>query len=546
MSQRPRPHAAPPATATDKAIQQGLQLHEQGRFTEALACFDAILQRAPRNAPAHWHAGRALLMQQLFRRALPYLEEAVALLPGKAAPLYDLAFALGGAGLTEESAKRYQEVVALQPDWPHAWSRLGRAQIGLKRYADAETNLRHALTLTGFREETLCNLGLLAKARVQLDTAVEYFLTAIKTRPKFAEAWNNLASTLADQNKLDEAEFAYRQSRGLEPNNPIIKFNQAILELRQGKFSRDTWLRYEYRWIAIQANPQRGFTQPLWRGQEPLAGKSILLYAEQGLGDTIQFARYAAPLAALGATVHVEVQPALKPVMQNLPGATSVIAAGEPLPAFDLCCPLLSLPLALDTQLATIPSAAPYLQAPPDQLARWNAEFPSGGPIRVGVVWRGNPKHSNDAHRSVNFATFQRLFAAANCEFVCLQVGLNETEAAAFAGHSHLVNPTDQIKDFADTAAIIMQLDLVIAVDTSVAHLAGALGKPTWVLLPFSPDWRWMLGRNDSPWYPSVRLFRQPTIGDWDTVISDVCAALPLLTCPEPEIAPQPISAHTV
>ena len=209
-----------------------------------------------------------------------------------------------------------------------------------------------------------------------------------------------------------------------------------------------------------------------------------------------------------------------------MPGVASIIGQGEPLPPFDFHCPLMSVPFALDTTLATIPAPVSYLQAPPDRVAQWQARLAPTERKRVGVVWRGNPKHANDANRSVAFDLFRRVFDTAGCEFVSLQVGPNEAEAATLAAHAQCVDPTAQISDFSDTAALISQLDLVIVVDTSVAHLAAALGKPVWVLLPFSPDWRWLVNRDDSPWYPTVRLFRQPAIGNWESVIEVVSQTL--------------------
>ena len=518
----------PPAVSSaPDFIQRGVRLHDGGKFAEALAHFERALQRRPDHPLALWHYGRALIMLQQARRAVPFLEKAVALLPPAAGPHFDLGSAYGDALRTEESVASFRAAIALRPDWANAWSRLGRALTKATHYAEAETVLRHALTLSGHRDDTLNHLGLLAKALDRHDEAVEFFLEAIRLQPRFVEAWNHLGNTLAAQNKLDEALFAYQRSMALEPTNAAVKFNLAIVRLRQGTFNRDTWLKYEFRWVAIQQSPQRSFTQPIWRGDETLAGKSILLYAEQGLGDTLQFARFAAVLAARGATVHVEVQKGLKALMQDLPGATSVIAHGEPLPPFDFYCPLMSVPFALDTRLDSIPAGEPYVHAAPDRVEQWQTRLPARGPLRVGVVWRGNPKHNNDANRSIAFALFRRIFAAEGCTFVGLQVELTAEESATFAGTANCVNPADRIKDFADTAAIIAQLDLVVAVDTSVAHLAGALGVPVWLLLPFSPDWRWMLEREDNPWYPTMRLFRQPAIGDWDSVLGRLADELP-------------------
>ncbi len=461
-------------------------------------------------------------MLKQFDRAIDRLAQAVSLRADEAQFHFDLATACENAGRHAEAEDGFRTATVLRPNWPHAWSHLGRSQTLTRKLAEAETTLRHALTFSDYRVETLHHFGLLCSALRRHDEAIEFFLEAIRGRPRFFEAWNHLGNSLAAQNKLDEALFAYGQSLGIEPKNASAKFNWALTCLRHGRLNREVWLKYEYRWVALQQNPQRNFQQPIWRGDSPVAGQSILLHADQGLGDTIQFVRYAAALAARGATVHIEVQKELKALLQGVAGVTRVIAQGEPLPHFDQHCPLLSTPFAEDTRLETIPAEVPYLAAPPERIEKWRPHFPPRPILRVGVVWRGNPKHHNDANRSVAFDTFRSIFDTEHCEFICLQVGLNPAESAVVAAHPHCVDHTGQIGDFCDTAAIVAQLDLVIAVDTSVAHLVGALGKPVWLLLPFSPDWRWLLDRDDSPWYPTMRLFRQPAIGDWDSVIEKI------------------------
>jgi tetratricopeptide (TPR) repeat protein len=518
----PRPPRPPPPSSASAAFARGAELQQTGRFAEALQCFEQILSRAPADPLALWQSGRTLFMLKQIDRAIGRLEQAAAVRSGDAQLRFDLGTAYENAGRHADAEASFRAATALKPDWAKAWSHLGRSQTMLRQLVDAETTLRHALTFSDYRIETLHHLGLLCTALRRHDEAIEYFLEAIRGHPRFFEAWNHLGNALAAQNKLDEALFAYSQSLGIEPKNASAKFNWALTCLRHGTLNREVWLKYEYRWVALQQNPQRNFQQPLWRGDTPIAGQAILLHADQGLGDTIQFVRYAAALAARGATVHIEVQKELKTLLQGVAGATSVLAQDEPLPHFDQHCPLLSAPFAEDTRLETIPAAVPYLAAPAERVDRWRPHFPPQSRLRVGVVWRGNPKHHNDANRSVAFDTFRAIFDTESCEFVCLQVGLNPTESALISAHPQCVNHTDQIRDFCDTAAIVAQLDLVIAVDTSVAHLVGALGKPVWLLVPFSPDWRWMLDRDDSPWYPTMRLFRQRAIGDWSSVVEKI------------------------
>jgi hypothetical protein len=254
-----------------------------------------------------------------------------------------------------------------------------------------------------------------------------------------------------------------------------------------------------------------------------LSGKTILLYAEQGVGDCLQFARYAPLVARRGARVLLAVHRELKALLSNL--ADAVFAEGEPLPPFDLRCPLLSLPLAFGTTLATIPDNVPYVHADAEQVARWQTRLGPSGSLRVGLAWSGNPAHKNDYRRSLAFDCLAPVLALPDVQFVSLQKKVRPADAERLR-RSPLIDLAAELNDFADTAAVVASLDLVIAVDTAVAHLAGAMGKPTWVLLPFSPDWRWLLDRDNSPWYPTARLFRQPRIGDWASVIARVAEEL--------------------
>jgi len=286
---------------------------------------------------------------------------------------------------------------------------------------------------------------------------------------------------------------------------------------------RAGWPQCEYRWRIAGSVPTRVLPAPVWRGDAPLEGKTILLHAEQGLGDTLQFLRYVPLVAARGAEICLEVQPSLLPLLAGYPGTASVLARGETLPPVDFHCPLLSLPLAFSTGLDSIPAPVPYLHAPGDRVARWRElTGPARGP-RVGLVWAGNPGHANDRNRSIPFTLFRPICAPlAGVQFFNLKIEASQADAVALAGTPGIVDHSAMVRDFADTAALVAQMDLVISVDTSVAHLAGALGKPVWLLLPFSPDWRWLLDRDDSPWYPSMRLIRQTRIGEWNAVLNRV------------------------
>jgi hypothetical protein len=284
---------------------------------------------------------------------------------------------------------------------------------------------------------------------------------------------------------------------------------------------------YERRWDADQHRAfRRDFALPLWTGAEDVAGKTVLLHAEQGFGDTIQFSRYAPLLAARGARVVLEVQEPLRTLMASLSGVAQILSRGEALPDFDLHCPLLSLPRAFGTELRAIPNAVPYLAVAKDAVTRWGARLGASGRRKIGIAWSGRPTHKNDRNRSVTLADFLKIFAGTDAAIVSLQREVRDADAAMLRERADVIHFGENLRDFADTAALMENLDLVIAVDTSVVHLAGALGKPVWVLLPFMPDWRWLLDRDDSPWYPNARLFRQDESRAWDSVIASVNAAL--------------------
>jgi hypothetical protein len=283
------------------------------------------------------------------------------------------------------------------------------------------------------------------------------------------------------------------------------------------------WKKHEWRWQNKSLTPRR-FMKPLWLGAEPVKGKRLFIYSEQGLGDTIQFCRYAPMVAELGARVILEVPSSLRHLLASLPGGIEIRNQGEPLPQFDLHCPLLSLPLAFDTRLETIPSTTPYLRVPSQTLQKWGQRLGQKQRPTIGLAWSGNPDHKNDDNRSISLQLLRSLFDI-EVTFVSLQKDLRMGDATLLKEYA-ISHFAEGLNTFADTAALISHLDLVISVDTSVAHLAGALAKPVWILLPFVPDWRWLLNRDDSPWYPSATLFRQDSGRAWDGVIKRTAIAL--------------------
>ena len=304
----------------------------------------------------------------------------------------------------------------------------------------------------------------------------------------------------------------------IKPDFAQARFVESVARLTLGDFAAG-WRGYESRWqVGWLASQRRSFAAPLWLGKESLDGKTILLHAEQGLGDTIQFARYATLLASRGANVILEVQRPLVRLLSRLQGVTAVLAREEALPHYDFHCPLLSLPLACGTTLETIPADHAYITPADAAISFWRTRLPQRR-LRVGLVWSGERSHDNDLNRSMRLATLEPLLDLPDVAFVSLQHEMREEDLPFLQSRSDVCEIGRQFKDFADTAAAIALLDAVIAVDTAVAHLAGAMGKPLFLLLPFAADFRWLRERADSPWYPSARLFRQPQFGDWHSVV---------------------------
>ncbi|HTP95423.1 MAG TPA: tetratricopeptide repeat-containing glycosyltransferase family protein, partial [Burkholderiales bacterium] len=382
-------------------------------------------------------------------------------------------------------------------------------------------HLERAVALSPDLAEAHNNLGVCLDRSGLGPRAREHFQRAIALNPTFAEAIFNDAKTLAGQGRLEDAKRKYEAGLRLQPGNAKARLGYGIAHLLGGELEQG-WEHYEARPSNPGDAPYTDDTSRRWRG-EPLEGRTLLLHAEQGFGDTIQFVRFVPQLAASGARIVLELQPPLVALLAGVPGVSGVITRGTPRPAFDWQCPLPSLPYVLALGLDRIAATAevPYLHAEPARLERWRARLGGCRGLRIGLAWAGNPNHLNDLNRSLPFAVLRPLADIAGVSFVALQKG--PALAQAEAGHGpRVLLPGDELGDFADTAAAIAQLDLVISVDTSVAHLAGALGKPAWVLLPFAPDWRWMLEREDSPWYPTMRLFRQSRPRDWAGVIERV------------------------
>jgi hypothetical protein len=397
------------------------------------------------------------------------------------------------------------------------------------RLAEAEGLLRMLLGRSMREAHVTYLLGHLRLLQGDPAEAEALLRSAIELDARHARAHDDLGLALAALGR--QAEGREFRLRGMELDPEIAKQRmiKCFEALREGDFTTG-WEEYESRIIAAPGVlPRRGFAERQWYGETDIKGKTILLHAEQGHGDAIQFLRYVPMVAALGARVVLEIHRPLVALAAAIPGVAELRQLGEKLPPFDLHSPLMSLPLAFGTQLATIPAEIPYLSVPRERLARWRRRLGPRQRMRIGIVWSGNPDYGDDFKRSIPLADFTRILDRGECELHVIQNDVRASDKQVLDGLTHLVDHSTLFGDFADTAALISLLDLVIAVDTSVAHLAGAIGWPTWLLLPHLADWRWLAGREDSPWYPTMWLFRQETEGDWAGVLDRVARQLTAL-----------------
>jgi hypothetical protein len=409
--------------------------------------------------------------------------------------------------------------LSLIPRHPQARLNRGLALAALARHEEAVAEFDAALAMSPGNPAAHYNRGISLFNLGRYGDAVAAYDNALSIAPDHVKALNNRGLTLQALNRHDEALASYSKALAIRKDYADAHFNQALALLTIGDFRRG-FEQYEWRWRRTGMPAQgRSYGRPLWLGEYPLQRSTILLHAEQGLGDTIQFARYVPLLARTGAKVVLEVQPQLAPLLVQLEGAAGVVARGDPFPPFDVHCPLGSLPLALKTEPATIPAEGPYVRADDARIAKWRARIAALDRPRVAVAWSGNAQHINDRNRSIALSCLAPLWSAASVRFIGIQRELRGEDAELLTREPRVMQIGAELDDFADTAAVIALVDLVISVDTSVAHLAGAMGRPVWILLPFSPDWRWTLSGDSSRWYPSARLFRQPSLGDWDSVI---------------------------
>ena len=509
----------------------GITLKQMGRLDDALSVFDKAVQLKPDDAELWKHFGGVLAALDRPAEALSSLQRALQLDPRHGEAAYQSGVLLHQFERFEEALSQFDLCRALRPD--HAATLQMRARVlrALKRYEEslADNERAHALDPA---DPVICNnMGDALLWLGRYDEGLRWFDRALALRPDFIEVLLNTGFALLQVHRFKEAFDTYRRVKVLDPNNVNAAYAKAAwqlahLALLTGDFASG-WAEREARWMVADFSPEYPkFPQPKWLGQESIDGKTILVHVDEGLGDTLQFARYLPLVAARGARVVVVAQDALCPLLSVVPGVSACIPfSSRTSPAFDMHCPIMSLPLAFGTTLATIPPANYLPPLPAERVAHWNSRFGARDRLRIGLVWSGNPKQGNDRNRSMPFAQLACLLDM-DATFVSLQKDPRPDDRALLAGRTDIIDLTADLTDFVETAALVSCLDLVITVCTGVAHLAGTLGRPTWVMLPYLPDWRWLLDRDDSPWYPTVRLFRQDDTRDYGRVVESVRSEL--------------------
>ncbi len=499
-------------------VNRGLALQHLGRYEDALASYDAAVALDPSSADAQTDRGTALENLGRIEEALASYGAAVALDPKSSIARFNQGNALKALGHLDAAVACYDRAIALSPEHAPTHVNRGSALLSLGRFGEALSSYDRAAALRPDYADAYYNQGLALMSLKRDDEAVARFDRAIDLQADHADAHTSRGHALVNLQRHEEARASYDRAIALDAEEARARLGKAALELALGNF-RDGWPLYEWRWQLAEVQPlKRTFGQPLWQGPESLEGKTILLHAEQGMGDTIQYCRYVPMLAERGARVVLEVQPPLVGLLGSLAGGATIVARGDPLPPFDLHCPLMSVPGRVGTTVETIPARVPYLAADAGRIAFWRERMPTDG-FRIGINWQGNPANRIDHRRSAPLAAFASLARVPGVHLVSLQShnGLDQLERLpAGMTVATLGNGFDSGPDtFLDAAAAIMSLDLVISVDSSMVHLAGALGRPVWVALMAVPQWTWLIDRDDSPWYPLVRLFRQTADGDW-------------------------------
>jgi Flp pilus assembly protein TadD len=524
----------PAFSQSNPTSDDGVALAQKGNIPEAEQSFRRSLEQSPDDPVAHHNYAVFLSGQNRPAEATEHYQQTLRLRPHYVEALRNFGILLSSQKQYDQAVGHLWHAVKLCPDDIQTLYTLGTTLLSARRSEEAIPALRQAVRLSP-TDVTLHNqLGLVFFDAGRFAEAEETFLNTLRIDPRFASAHNNLGSLCKAMGRVQEALGCFELALALEPDSAKIKWNRALTLLADGDYEHG-WEEYEWRWKRPETPPKK-FPVLLWNG-EPLQDRRILLHAEQGLGDTIQFIRYANLVKQLGVHVLFECPAPLAGVLKKAPGVDQMIIEGQPIPPFDCHAPLLGLPRLLKTTLANVPATVPYITPEPDRVAQWRDRLKTmtkPGELLIGVVWQGNPHHQWDHFRSLPLICYEPLGRIPGVKLVSLQrgPGIEQIEVFQKLTGNMLAVPSDgqqtTPEHLSDTVAIMMNLDLIITVDTAPAHLAGALGKKVWVAMSFVADWRWMVDRADSPWYPTMRLFRQKTHGDWDELMVRIARHLEL------------------
>ena len=462
-------------------LKKGAELNQQGNFEEALIAYDQVIIIKPDDAEAYYYRGMILCQVDRFEEALISFDQAIVINPNHAGTFNNRGVALKELSRFNDAIDAYNKAIAIEPTDAHFYYNRGYALQKCNHFNEAAVSYEQSIAI----------------------------------KPDYVDAYNNLANTFREIKEFKKAFANYDFVIALKPDHADAHFNKSLLLLLIGNYE-EGWQLYEWRWKQKHnINSRRSYKQALWLGNESLINKTLLITMEQGFGDYIQFIRYALLAEQSGAKVILEAPLLLMKLTATLKGHFILIESGKSLPDFDYYCPVVSLPLAFKTSVETIPAPLSYLYVDEAKKQQWNKRLGKHVMTRIGLVWAGNPDHTNDRNRSLLLKQFSSLFTL-SFEFHSLQKDIREVDSQTIMDFPHIYQHQDELQDFSDTAALVDAMDVIISVDTSVAHLAGAMGKKLWLLLPYLPDFRWMLDREDSPWYPSARLYRQEKINDWN------------------------------
>ena len=545
-------------------LDRAFQLHQSGRVPEALDLYNKVLpwqqnnaqlldligtanlyigqmeqgigliQRSlainPNNPTAHNNIGLALQALKRLDKALESYGNALAIKPDFAEAYYNGGNVLRELKRLDQALASYDKALAIKPDFVEAHYNRGTVLRGLKRLDEALASYDTALAINPNYANAHHNRGIALRELKRPDEALASYDKALAIKPDFADVYCNRGVALTDLRRLDEALADYDKALAIKPNFADAHFSKSALLILVGRYL-EGWSLYEWRLKQDETKAAYyTFSKPAWRGHEDVQGKKLLIYAEQGFGDVIQFCRYLPQLHELGADLIVEVPKRLVTLISTLKCPMSVFAKGAQLPTFDTYCPMMSLPHIFKTTVETIPAETPYLFSDAEKVQRWQEKLGSKDRLRIGLVWSGSKSHKDDFIRSIALERLLPITNLPSMELHSLQKEYQQADFEILKQYPEIRQHQDEFGDFSDTAALIECMDLVVSVDTSVAHAAGAMGKPVWILLPFSPDYRWMLDRRDTPWYPTAKLYRQPHFDDWQSVITMVQQDLVKLT----------------